>query len=523
MLRKILIVEDNTVNRRLLHRILRREYDVLEAKDGEEALEILQKNYKNISAVLLDLMMPVMDGFEVLERMRDNAELSQIPVIVATGSSEEDDEVRALALGANDFVTKPYNPTLIQHCLRNTINLRETASIVNAIQRDKLTGLYNRETFFEKSAAMLQEQEPGYYIMSCLDIKNFKLINDQYGAEEGDRILRYVGKTMQQDMENIGGIVSRISADNFAALYPAAYGNVDFVSQFQEKGLTPSVIQATTAFSVGRYIVSDPSLSASAIYDRAYIAKQSVKGRYDKHIAYFDDTMLEQLVREQQIIGEMDEALENHQFEIWFQPQFNHASGALIGAEALIRWRHPERGMVPPNDFIPVFEQNGFVYALDKYIWEQVCRYLRRWIDEGRNPLPVSVNVSRYDVFRADLIDVLTGLIEKYDISADLLRLEITESAFAESAGQIICTVKRLIELGFTIEIDDFGCGYSSLNTLKDVPAQVLKLDMRFLEGDANTRRGGNILESVVRMAKWLGMSVIAEGVENQKQADFLK
>ena len=525
MQRRILIVEDNATNRRILHNILGSEYEVLEAENGREALEVLHRKPKVISAVLLDIVMPVMDGFEVLRRMRDNAVLSQIPVIVATGSVDTETEVKALALGANDFVTKPYNPMLILHCLRNTINLRETASIINAIQRDKLTGLYNREAFFEKANAMIQEKKPGYYLMDCLDIDNFKVINDQYGALEGDRILRHTGKTINEDIQAVGGVCGRISADNFAVLYPAEQAKVGnhFLEKMRNERLTSDASRAPVAFSVGRYRVTDPSLSASAIYDRAYLAKQSVKGRYDKHIAYFDEAMRERLIREQSIIGDMDDALALGQFEVWFQPQFNHATGALIGSEALVRWRHPENGLIPPGQFIPVFEQNGFIYELDKYVWEQVCKYLCKWIDDGRKPLPVSVNISRYDAFRSDLVEVITGLVDRYRIPVGLLRLEITESAFANSSEQIILVVKRLVNSGFTMEIDDFGSGYSSLNTLKDVPANVLNLDMRFLESSDNSQRGGNILESIVRMAKWLDMSVIAEGVETIEQANFLK
>ncbi len=218
----------------------------------------------------------------------------------------------------------------------------------------------------------------------------------------------------------------------------------------------------------------------------------------------------------------MESALSNRQFEVWFQPQYNHASGALVGCEALVRWRHPQRGLIPPDDFIPVFEQNGFVYEVDKYVWEEACRSLRKWRDEGRNPLPVSVNISRFDIFISELPDVLVGLVQKYELPIELLRLEITESAFSKFPDQITAIIKKLIAIGFTVEIDDFGSGYSSLNTLKNVPAQILKLDMKFLEGDGNSDRGGNILESIVRMAKWLGMSVIAEGVETKAQADFL-
>lgn len=523
MIRKVLVVDDNAINRQLLRYALSKDYEIMDTSDGEEALRLIGRSYKMLSAVLLDIQMPVMDGFEVLKRMRENSLLSQIPVIVVTGSEDDETRVKALSLGANDFVTKPCDPEIVKHCLRNNIALRETASIVNAIQKDRLTGILNREFFFEKAEDLIKSAEPGAYILACIDIDNFKLVNDQYGTTEGDRILKFIASALRETFDHVHGLCGRISGDNFASLYPNTKEAVAYVTAGHGVRYLPKDASANLSVSVGRYVVLDTDLPASALYDRAFIAKQSVKGRYDKHIAYFDESMLEALVREQQIISDMDAAIAHREFEVWFQPQYNHETGALIGAEALARWRHGTRGLVPPGDFIPVFERNGFIYELDKYIWEETCRYMRRWLDEGRTPIPVSVNVSRYDVFREDMLETLIGLIKKYEIPVSLLRLEITESAFSKSGVQIIAVVERLLSSGFTVEIDDFGSGYSSLNTLKDVPAQIIKLDMRFLEDTKNTRRGGNILESVVRMAKWLDMDIIAEGVETVEQADFLR
>ncbi|MDD3831508.1 MAG: EAL domain-containing protein [Clostridia bacterium] len=242
--------------------------------------------------------------------------------------------------------------------------------------------------------------------------------------------------------------------------------------------------------------------------------------------------MRERLLYEQEIINEMNTALEKEQFEVWFQPIYNHSSGARVGAEALVRWRHPIHGLIPPNELIPTFERNGFVYELDKYVWESVCKYLRTWLDEGIDSLLVSVNISRYDLLKDDLYDVIVGLVNKYNLPISMLRIEITESAFAKDNRRVLDVVKLFVYYGFTVEIDDFGVGYSSLNTLKDVPAQVLKIDMSFLSthydgasqsGEQRISRGGTILESVVRMAKWLGMAVIAEGVETVEQANYLK
>lgn len=361
-------------------------------------------------------------------------------------------------------------------------------------ERDPLTGLYNRDGFCAKAADMILSKPAGFYVVACLDIASFKVVNDQYGLARGDALLKHVGNTLQTGFAAIGGIACRVMADKFAVLYPKRYLDSAETEEIRMNAAAFGETDVPVGFSIGRYIADDLTLSVSAMYDRAAIAETSVKGRADVRIALYDESMRERLLREQEISNDMEPALENGDFEVWFQPQYNHATGALIGAEALVRWQHPDKGLIPPDAFIPVFENNGFIYQLDQYVWKQVCLHLRRWLDAGRAPLPVSVNISRYDIFRPDFLSVITGLTETYRIPVGLLRLEITESAFAQSTEQIIQVVRQLIDYGFTMEIDDFGSGYSSLNTLKDVPAHVLKLDMRFLENTADSSRGGNVL-----------------------------
>ncbi len=467
--------------------------------------------------------MPVMDGFQALEQMKADEKLKHIPVVVATAKNEDASEVKAFMMGAGDYVSKPYKPLIIRQRVRNIINLHESAITVDELQIDVLTGLYNRYAFLQKAEKMIVEKEPGYYIMACLDINNFKMINDQYGTVKGDEVLRFVAGIAKPAFMQMEGISGRMMADNFSALYPAKYAQSEELRKCEESVAAFDGSIRPLSFSIGRYVVDDLSLSVSTMYDRAVTACSTVKGRFNTNVAYFNDSMKDAEMAEQQIVSEMGTALEEGQFEPWFQPQYNHNTGALIGAEALVRWRHPERGILSPGTFVHIFERNGFIYELDKYIWEQVCADMRRWMDQGGEVLPVSVNISRYDVYKEDLIPTISDLVSKYGISVDLLRLEITESAFAIDDKKIIDIVQELVDMGFTVEIDDFGSGYSSLNTLKDVPAQIIKLDMGFLDSEGDTSRGGDIIESMVRMSKWLDMTIIAEGVETVRQADFLK
>ncbi len=395
--------------------------------------------------------------------------------------------------------------------------------LANANLMDTLTGLYRRKLFLKRAEKMVRQHTAGYYVISCFDIDKFKVINDLYGTKMGDTVLIHIANIFKEIFERIGGIACRVSADNFAVLYPREYLYSKELKEVSRRASVIDTLSQPIIFSIGRYIIEDLSLSASGMFDRAMIAKATVKGRYDEHIATYDESMRKHILGEQEIVNEMKKALLENQFEVWYQPQFNYATGALIGSEALVRWRHPVKGFIPPARFIPIFEKNGFVYELDKYVWEQSCAFLHESLAHGKKPVPISVNISRCDIFREGLVEFIIGLVHKYELPTELLRLEITESAFVKSTDQIIKIIKAFKAYGFTMEIDDFGSGYSSLNTLKDIPADILKLDMKFLEGEKNSDKGGNIVASIVRMAKWIGMSVIAEGVETVEQAEFLK
>lgn len=261
--------------------------------------------------------------------------------------------------------------------------------------------------------------------------------------------------------------------------------------------------------------------------DRALIAQNTIKSSHDTKLAYYDYTMRDSLLEEQQLISEIENAIEEEQLVLYFQPQVNYEDGSLIGAEALVRWEHPTRGLLSPNMFIPLLEQNGMITMLDEFVWERCCRYIHDWIgkqSEVRNlSVAMSVNVSRLDIYDSRLCRKMQELVTKYDLEPSMISLEITESAYMENPQQLIDMVNELQAAGFSVEMDDFGSGYSSLNTLKDVYVDILKLDMKFLESSQDNARGGNILNSIIRMAHWLELPVIAEGVETKAQADYLK
>lgn len=276
--------------------------------------------------------------------------------------------------------------------------------------------------------------------------------------------------------------------------------------------------------SCGVYVIKDRTMDVSEMYDRAFLAAKNCKGKFVESVAYYDDSMIENMRQEQFIINEVNKAIDEEQFEVFLQPKINLVTDKSYGAEALVRWKHPDRGMISPGEFIPVYERNGIIGRLDQYMWRHVCMLLRRWLDEGKNPNPISVNVSRVNIYNPHLVEILKKLITEYRIPAGLLNLELTESAFMEDQALVMKTMSRLHDIGFKIMMDDFGSGYSSLNVLKDMEVDYLKVDMKFLQQSQKfNSKGEKVITSVIRMAKWLHLPSIVEGVETLEQVDFLK
>ena len=522
MRKQILVVEDNELNRAILCEILAGEYQVLEAGNGQEALDVLRQHKDSIALILLDVMMPLMDGYAFLDRIRDDAALSLIPVIVTTQSDGEGDEVSALAHGATDFVPKPYRPQVILHRVASLIKLRETAAMVNQFQYDRLTGLYSKEFFYQKVRERLDADAGQKYTIVCSDIENFKLYNDTFGRKAGDSLLREVAATMRRLVDE-GGICGRYGADCFLCLQEQEKERSDRESFFNTAYSERPDGMENISIKWGVYEITDLSVPVEQMCDRALLAAKSVKGQYNQPFAVYDDALRGKLLREKTITDAMETALAEEQFVVYFQPKYSLNGDCMAGAEALVRWIHPEWGFMSPGEFIPLFEKNGFIPRLDQYVWEKVCAKLREWKDRGYQLLPVSVNVSRSDVYQSRLIDTLQGLIQKYGVDPAYLHLEITESAYAENPGQIISTVEELRKLGFIIEMDDFGSGYSSLNMLSQMTLDILKLDMKFIQNEMEKPEEQSILNDIISMAHRLHLSVVAEGVETRDQVRRLR
>lgn len=520
--RKVLVVEDNPINREMLSDILSTQYQVLQAENGEVALSILKEYGEGISLILLDIIMPVMDGYTFLSIVKADSAYSSIPIIVTTQGDSEADEVEALSKGAADFVVKPYKPRILLHRVANFINLRETAAMVNLVQYDQLTGLYGKEFFCQKAKEILLRHPDRRFDILCSDVENFKLVNDIFGLPAGNRILCCIAD-FYRELVGDQGICCRLGSDQFACLLEHREDYTDEIFHKMEEKINASFSERDLAIKWGIYEINDRSESADKMCDWALLAAQGIKGQYGKYFAVYDDTLRKRLLREQEITDSMETALAEGQFEIYLQPKYDIKKNVLGGAEALIRWKHPEWGMQSPGEFIPLFEKNGFITKLDQFVWEKACEVLHKWDVEGIYSASVSVNVSRADIYNMDLAETLLNLVHKYELPPERLHLEITESAYTEDPKQIIEVVKKLRELGFIIEMDDFGSGYSSLNMLGQMPVDILKLDMKFIRSETAKHANQGILRFIMSLARWMELRVVAEGVETKEQLDRLK
>ncbi len=661
----LLIVDDSQIDRLTMIKFFEKDYATIEAANGKEALEKLNEFGTIISLVLLDIRMPDIDGLTILKKMQEDAFFNTIPVIMVSSIEEKEICLKAIELGAADFISKPINPELAHFKILNIINrgtreqaqilkriqyqqekennryqtiLQNTGTIVfeydantqkftydslapkflygkfdnrslwdifdedgtaetdaiirmrqflekavknnafssgNMVERlmtpekvqhwfnlsvirkaneeqigkafiltfrdvedeiaaqnrltffveyDELTKIYKRDIFIQKTSEFLKKCKPNDYVMVRFDIERFKVLNDMFGRSEGDRILKYIGARLRRhsiDFITFG----RINADIFAFCMKNDPQKLEKIIGEDCQDIATYDLPFDIVLSYGIYIIMEPNIPVDLMLDRAAMAEKTVKGSYLQRFAYYDEKMRRKMLEEQSILSTMNAALTEKRFEIYLQPKCRLDTGEITGAEALIRWNQPDGSVLMPSTFIPIFEKNGFIVKLDTYIWEQVCQFIRKRLDANKVtiPLSISTNISRVNIYNPKLTGTLVDLAKKYNIPPDMLDLEITESAYTEDPELLKKVIEELKSHGFIVEMDDFGSGYSSLNMLKDIHVDVLKLDMYFLYGGDDSGRGKNILTSVVRMAKWLGLPVIAEGVETAEEADFLR
>ena len=400
---------------------------------------------------------------------------------------------------------------------------KKAKQLIAATETDALTGLYNRDYFFQYAYRMHREQPETPMDAIVLNIEHFHMINAINGWDFGNQVLRALGNEAQSIAKALGGIAGRFGADRFDIYcrhtedYRAIYDRL----QNKVETISPN---ASIRLRMG-VMPWQADLEPIQMFDRARTACNLARGHYEDCLIVFDNQVRERELLDQRLLNDLRRALDSYEFEVNYQPKYDVRTEPpkLFSAEALVRWNHPELGMIAPNDFIPLFERNGQIREVDKYVWSEAARQVARWRAQFGVTIPVSINLSRVDIFDPTLENTLDSILQQNGLTPDVLKLEITESAYTENADQLICVVESLRKKGYTIEMDDFGTGYSSLNMLSSMPIDVLKMDRSFISNMENSEKDKQLVALIFGIAENLDITVIAEGVETEAQLLLLK
>ena len=521
--RTVLIVEDELVNQQLLGFILRGSYNVIFAKNGQEAIDILHSGEYRVSMILLDILMPVMDGITFLRLAAEDERIRSIPIIVLTSDNEM--ELEAFQLGTMDFIKKPYDmPDIILARVRRIIEFVEDREIIKDVEHDPLTRLYNRSFFFEYTRRLMDSEKDRSFDMLAVDVDRFRIANEVYGRAFGDQVLCALADGIREILQEQMGIGCRADADLFYILLEHGTDLNDILERIRSC-VRDGEHQSILRIRMGAYCQIGAEHPVSWYAEAAGSACDSIRGNYQTDVMVYDEALHQRELMNERLIADVDTAIEERQFIVYFQPKYAVQGDrpVLVSAEALVRWIHPELGFVSPGAFIPLFEENGLISKVDNYVWREAARQLCVWKKQYGLNLQVSVNVSRKDLFNGSLCDQLKDIVSENGLKVDDLVLEVTESAYSQDTAQMLQAVKSLRDAGFKIEMDDFGSGYSSLNMLCLMPIDALKIDMKFVRNIVSSKTGYRIVELVVEMARALNVPTIVEGVEDQEQYELVR
>ena len=521
-LRKVLVVDDQEINRDVLGMILEEQYEVIYACNGKEAVEQIKNNISNLSIIMLDLIMPEMDGFQVLDVINSDEQMKKIPVIVLT--SEKSAELLALQKGAADFITKPFDMhEVILARVSRIIELCEGRELILSAERDKISNLYSQNFFYVYAQRLYTLHKNLNLDAVVLNIEQFHSLNATNGREFCDGILAFVGNEINSFLQESEGIASRSDADRFDIYCVHQPDYKQLLERFQS-ALNKQYPRINIHLRMGVNMAQE-GVEPFQQFDRARTACNMVRGDYQRPLMIYNEDILAKELLHHRLINDLNTAIKENQFKVYYQPKYNIqcVPPRLSSAEALIRWKHPQLGMISPGEFIPLFEGNGLISLVDNIVWAQTGKQIAEWKKKYNFTLPVSVNVSRADLFSNDLVSVFKKIVEDNELDYSDIKIEVTESAYTQNSKQLTDLISTLRSIGFAIEMDDFGSGYSSLNMLSSMPIDVLKMDMKFIRNIENSDTDKKLVSLILDIAKYLNLLVVAEGVETTGQLDILK
>ena len=519
----IMVIENDKDCQEILQSVLEESYNITGVGNTQDALLLLMDAPTTYSLILLELDLPDDTCIEFLKQRQAQSFLQNIPVIVITG---EGDDNGCYKLGADEFIRKPLNtPDIILARCERTLDLYESKSLVQQTEKDKLTGLYTIDYFFEYLKQIIPLDMGSDRDAIVIDVEHFRLINEIYGRGVGDQVLAEIGSYLQQVLTTLNAIACRAGGDVFFVycIHQEDYQELQAVLQtILARNIKVSNIRVR--IGVWQY-VERGLIDPESWFDRAKSASERISGNYTTSVAVYNSGLHSKHLREERLIRDIYEAIEHKNLKVFYQPKYAIQGDKphLRSAEALIRWIHPTLGFISPADFIPLFESNGLIQMVDYYVWKEAAAQIRKWKDEYNWTVPVSVNVSRIDIYDPDLENKFCNILKENNLSPSEYMIEITESAYAENAQGLIEVLESMRKKGFKIEMDDFGTGYSSLGMLTEIPIDILKIDMSFVRSMEKHEKNKRMVELIIDIAKFLKVPCVAEGVETESQVRTLR
>ncbi len=525
----VLLADDDPSIRLMVRHVLESEdFDIVEASDGLEAIKAVEKHHPAL--ILLDAVMPGIDGFATCQQIKEKG-YTDIPVMMITGLDDDASVERAYEVGAIDFITKPIKWAVLKHRVKSVVaKVIAERKVKLLAYRDTLTALPNRLLFADRleQAVMRSERSRTSMALMLVDIDDFKLVNDSFGHDAGDKLIKAVGDLISKSLRR-ADTIARLGGDEFAVIIEDIDGPEDAVSiadnltTILEHNVRLDDQETYTSASIGIAIFPDDGKDARTLLKNADTAMYRAKENGRHCFQFFKPEMSVNAMERLDLENSLKEAFENDEFLIYYQPVIDIQKNEVVSVEALLRWQHPEKGMIYPDDFIHIAEDCGLIVALGEWVINSVCKQLRSWQDADLKDQHISINLSQRQFKEQDIVALFTQAISENGIEASSLSVEITERILIDNIGEVETVLNKLRKMGLKVFLDDFGTGYASLAYLKEFPVDVVKIDREFISGIPDNKQDSTTVDAIAGLTHGLKLTLLAEGVENDRQLEILK
>ncbi len=528
--RPIVVLADDDPSIRLMvrHVLESEDFDIVEASDGLEAIKAVEKHHPAL--ILLDAVMPGIDGFTTCQQIKEKG-FTDIPVMMITGLDDDASVERAYEVGAIDFITKPIKWAVLKHRVKSVVaKVIAERKVQLLAYRDTLTNLPNRLLFADRleQAIVRSERSRTSMALMLVDIDDFKLVNDSFGHDAGDKLIKAVGDLIAKSLRR-ADTIARLGGDEFAVIIEGIDGPEDAISiadnltTILEHNVRLDDQETYTSASIGIAVYPEDGKDVRTLLKNADTAMFRAKENGRHCFQFYKPEMSVNAMERLDLENNLKAAFEDDEYLIHYQPVIDIHKNEIVGVEALLRWHHPEKGMIQPADFVSVVEDCGLIVALGEWMIFSICKQISLWQESGLKHQQVSINLAPRQFKEQDLVAVFTQAIAENNIDASSLSVEVTERTLIDNIGEVEGTLKKLRAMGMQVMLDDFGTGYASLAYLKDFPVDVVKIDRVFVTGIPDSKEDSAIVEAIAGLTRGLKLRLLAEGVENDRQLDMLK